>query len=102
MIDALYTAVVGSACSCVLEAGSDREDRFLDAYYVGDTGKSLSAKMMTASSALINCPNRVTSQQSYRRSCAELMSSFDRVKENMDKYYSRNIPSSNYFHVNDK
>ena len=37
VMDAVYTAVVGSACSCVLEAGSDREDRASDVCYVGDT-----------------------------------------------------------------
>ena len=37
MIDAVYGAVVGSACSCVFDAGSDREDRSLDVCYVGDT-----------------------------------------------------------------
>ena len=29
--------VVGPACSCILEASSDREDRSLDVCYVGDT-----------------------------------------------------------------
>ena len=36
-IDARYAAVVGSACSCVFEAGSDREDRSSDVCYVGNT-----------------------------------------------------------------
>ena len=41
--------VVGSACSCVLEAGSDRENRSSDVCFVGDTRQSLSAfNMMTA------------------------------------------------------
>ena len=43
MIDAVETAV-GSACSCVLEAGSDRQDRFLDVCCVGDTRYSFSEK----------------------------------------------------------
>ena len=37
VIDAGYAAVVGSAFSCVLDAGSDREDRFFDVCYVGDS-----------------------------------------------------------------
>ena len=37
MIHAMYIAVVGSACSCVFEAGSGREDRSSDVCYVGDT-----------------------------------------------------------------
>ena len=44
MTDARSTAVVGSACSCVLEASSDREDRSLDVCCVGDTRQSVSAK----------------------------------------------------------
>ena len=39
-MDAVFSGVLGSAHSCVLEAGSDREDRC----HVGDTGRSLSAK----------------------------------------------------------
>ena len=39
--------VVGSACSCVLEAGSDRESRSFDVCFVGDTRQSLSAFNMT-------------------------------------------------------
>ena len=44
------SAVVGSACPCVFEAGCDREDRSSDVCYVGDTRWSFSAKkrMMTA------------------------------------------------------
>ena len=34
--------VIGSACSCVFEAGSDREDTSSDACYVGDTRYSSS------------------------------------------------------------
>ena len=38
VMDAVYTAVVGSACTGrVLDAGSDREDRSSDVCYVGDT-----------------------------------------------------------------
>ena len=41
-LDAKYSVVVVSACSCVFEAGSDRADRSSDACNVGDTRKSLS------------------------------------------------------------
>ena len=54
MIDAKYSAVVGSACSFVCEAGSDREDRSSDVCYVGDTRWSFSAKMMTTSCTIIS------------------------------------------------
>ena len=37
VVDAVYTAVVGSACSCVLEAGSDRVDRSSSVCYESDT-----------------------------------------------------------------
>ena len=53
MIDAKYSAVVGSACSCECEAGSDREVRSSDVCYVGDTRWSFSAKIRTASCALV-------------------------------------------------
>ena len=33
----LYSAVVGSASSCIFEIGSDREDTSSDVCYVGDT-----------------------------------------------------------------
>ena len=49
VIDAGFSAVVGSACSCVLAAGPDREDRSSDVCYVGDTRQSFSEKMMTTS-----------------------------------------------------
>ena len=42
-MDVVYT-VVGSACSRVLDAGSDREDRSSDVCYVGDTRESFSEK----------------------------------------------------------
>ena len=44
MIDAEKTAVVGSACSCVLGEGSDREDRSLDVCCLGDTRWSFSVE----------------------------------------------------------
>ena len=37
VMDAARTAVVGSARTRVLDAGSDREDRSSDVCYVGDT-----------------------------------------------------------------
>ena len=46
-MDAVHTAVVGSACSCVLEA-SDHEDRSSDVCYVSETRQSFSAKKLTA------------------------------------------------------
>ena len=42
-MDAVYTAVAGSACRCVIEEGCDCEDRSFD---VGNTRWSFSAKMM--------------------------------------------------------
>ena len=42
-MDAVYIAVVGSACSCVLEVGSDREGRSSDVCYIGDTRETFSA-----------------------------------------------------------
>ena len=44
VMDAGNTAVVGSACPCVFEAGSDCEDRSSDVCYVGDTLWSFSVK----------------------------------------------------------
>ena len=44
VVDAGYTAVVGSACPCVVEADSDCEDRSSDVGYVGDTRWSFSVK----------------------------------------------------------
>ena len=40
----MCAAVVGSACTCVFEAGSDREERSSDVCYVGDTRWSFSVK----------------------------------------------------------
>ena len=42
--DANYLAVVDSACSCVFEAGSDREDKSSYVCYVGDTRQSFSVR----------------------------------------------------------
>ena len=41
-MDAVKTAVVRSAGSCVLEAGADRADRSFDACCLGDTQQSFS------------------------------------------------------------
>ena len=54
VIDAGSTAVGGSACWFVFEAGSESEDRSSDVCYVGDTRQSFSVKMMTSSSTVIN------------------------------------------------
>ena len=59
MIDARYSAVVGSACSCVLEVGSDHEDRSSDGRYVGDT-------RYPESVTNINCTGTSESAQSQR------------------------------------
>ena len=47
-INARCSAVVGSALSCVFDAGSDRADRSSDVCYVGDTRQSFSAKKVMA------------------------------------------------------
>ena len=68
MIDAVHTAVVGSARICrVFDAGSDREDRSLDVFNVCDTWLSVSEKgddriFHSHSSSLMY---RVTSQRKY-------------------------------------
>ena len=65
MIDAGFSVVVGSACSCAFEAGSDREDRSSDVCHVGDTRLSVSVKYDDI--ILHNhpsLPNRVTSPHS--------------------------------------
>ena len=47
--DAAFCAVVGSARTRVLDAGSDSDYRSSDVCFVGGTRKSFSEKMMTAS-----------------------------------------------------
>ena len=48
VMDAGFTAVVGSAVPCLFKAGSDCKDRSSDVCYVGDTRQSFSIKMMTS------------------------------------------------------
>ena len=53
VIGARYSAVVGCACSCVFEPGSDRAHRSSDACDVGETRQFSVKNMMTASCTLI-------------------------------------------------
>ena len=62
-MDAVQTALVCSACSSVLEAGSDREDRSSDVCYVGDRTQEESTTWRCDEEwreATSNCPRRTT------------------------------------------